>query len=73
MSEIIGNNLSFAYSEHLGPTGWAGTLGSRFLVFHGDRLGALHIFLGATFYTISLHLSTSFLIIHDKAFFLDRQ
>ena len=53
--------LALAYSKHLGPTRWTYALGCRLTIFHGYALGVLHLFLGAAFHTVSLHLVVSFL------------
>ena len=54
-------SLCFADLEHLGATSRADTLGRGLAVLHGDRLGALHFFLGAAFHTITLHRYTSYI------------
>ena len=41
--------------EHLGPAGWADTLGSGPLVLHDDSLRGLHFLLSSAFDTICLH------------------
>jgi hypothetical protein len=49
------NLLLFTDPEHLGAAGWAGALGSRFAIFHGNGFGGLHFFLGAALHAIRLH------------------
>ena len=51
--------LTLPYSEHLGATSRAHTLGRRLTVLHGYGLGILHFSLRPALHTVSLHLVTS--------------
>jgi len=54
--------LALAYSEHLGATYGAGTLGCRFAILHGNGLGIPHFSLGTALDTICLHWFTSLFV-----------
>ena len=51
---------ALANTEHLGPANGADTLRRWLTILHGNGLGALHLPLGATLYTICLHLHLLF-------------
>ncbi len=55
-------SLCLPYPEHLGVTYRAYALGRRLAIFHRYGLGVFHFSLGLTFYTVSLHVFTSFLL-----------
>jgi hypothetical protein len=61
--------FGFADLEHLGSAGRAGACGGGFLIFHGNFLGILHLFLGPAFDAICFHYFPPFLLITIRLFF----
>ena len=51
--------LALPDSEHLGAAYWAGSLGRRFAILHGDCLSILNLSLGSALDAISLHVHPS--------------
>ena len=45
----------FSNLEHFGAASGTDALGGRAAILHGDALGVLHLPLGATLYTVTLH------------------
>jgi hypothetical protein len=59
-SKWKGMRLFTSNSKHLGSANRADALSSWFAILHRYGLSILHFFLGTTFYTIGLHLFSSY-------------